>query len=160
MTKTIYNFDDEGYFTDKSEANIDPLETKVQKKNIYLLPRNSTFIKTPEPQENKRIKWDKDNQKWIHEDIKITEESENNIETESDKIKRLKTQAILIRSSYLQTTDWYVLREYDQPNSYPAEVKEKRVIARNQINEIEKILTLEEANSILVNYPFKVKINL
>lgn len=160
MTKIIYNFDEEGYFADKSEANIDPLETKAQKKNIYLLPRNSTFIKTPEPQENKRIKWDQDNQKWIHEDIKIPEETEEEIESEPDKIKRLKIQAISIRNSYLQTTDWYVLREYDQPNSYPTEVKEKRILARNQINEIEKILTLEEANSITVNYPFKVKINL
>jgi len=159
MTQIIYNFDDEGYFTDKSEANIDPLETKAQKKNIYLLPRNATFIKTPEPQENKRIKWDKDNQKWIHEDIKIPEESENDIETESDKIKRLKIEAVSIRNSYLQTTDWYVLRECDQPNSYPTEVKEKRILARNQINEIEKISNLKEASSIEENYPFKNEIN-
>lgn len=160
MTQIIYNFDEEGYFTGKSKANIDPLETKIKKKDIYLLPRNATFTKTPKPQENKRIKWDKNNQKWIYENIKILENPQEEIESESNKIKRLKNKAIFIRSSYLQTTDWYILRELDNPNSYPNEVKKKRILARNQINEIEKILTLEEANSIAVNYPFKVKINL
>jgi len=158
MTQIIYNFDEEGYFTGKSKANIDPLETKVKKKNIYLLPRNATFIKAPKPQENKRIRWNKDNQKWFHEDIKIPEDPEEKIETESDKIRRLKNHAISIRNSYLQTTDWYALREYDQPNSYPTKVKEKRILARSQINEIEKISNLKEASSIEINYPFKDEI--
>ena len=159
MTKILYNFDNDGYFTDKSEANIDPLETKKQKKNIYLLPRNATFTKTPKPQENKRIKWDKNNQKWIYEDIKIPEKPQEEIESESDKIKRLKNKAIFIRSSYLQITDWYILREFDNPNSYPNEVKKKRILARNQINEIEKISNLKKASSIEEKYPFKNEIN-
>ena len=157
MAKIIYNYDEEGYFTVKSEANINPLETKLKKENIYLLPRNSTFVKIPEIKENKRIKWDKDNQKWIYEDITIPEEPKEEIESESDIIKRLKNMAILIRSSYLQTTDWYILREFDDPDSYPSEVKNKRILARNQINEIEKIFTLEEANSIAANYPFQIE---
>ena len=82
MTQIIYNFDEEGYFTGKSKANIDPLETKIKKKDIYLLPRNATFTKTPKPQENKRIKWDKNNQKWIYEDIKILENPQEEIESE------------------------------------------------------------------------------
>lgn len=153
MTKFIYNFDENGYFIGRSEANIDPLETKIKKENIYLLPKNATFTKALKPQENKKIKWDKDDQKWIYKYVKIPESVEE-IESESDKINRLKTQAIIIRSSYLQATDWYILREFDNPNSYPFEVKEKRTLARNQINEIEKISDLKEANSINENYPF------
>jgi len=38
-------------------------------------------------------------------------------------------------------------------------VKEKRILARNQINEIEKISNLKEASSIEENYPFKNEIN-
>jgi hypothetical protein len=153
MSKFIYNFDEDGYFSGISEAKIDPLETKIKKEDIYLLPKNATFTEVVSPQENKRIKWDKDDQKWIYEDIKIPELVEE-IESESDQINRLKTQAIINRSSYLQTTDWYILREFDNPNSYPIEVKEKRTLARNQINEIEKISDLKEANSIKENYPF------
>ena len=160
MTQIIYNFDEEGYFTGKSKANIDPLETKIKKKDIYLLPRNATFTKTPKPQENRRIKWDKNNQKWIYEDIKVPEKPKEEAESESDKIERLKNMAVFIRSSYLQTTDWYILRELDNPNSYPNEVKKKRILARNQINEIEKISNLKEASSIEENYPFKNEINL
>ena len=117
------------------------------------MPKNATFTKALKPQENKKIKWDKDDQKWIYKYVKIPESVEE-IESESDKINRLKTQAIIIRSSYLQATDWYILREFDNPNSYPFEVKEKRTLARNQINEIEKISDLKEANSINENYPF------
>jgi hypothetical protein len=159
MTQIIYNFDEEGYFTGKSEANIDPLETKIKKKNIYLLPRNATFTKTLKLKENTRVRWDKNNQKWIYEDIKIPEKPKEEVESESDKIDRLKNKAIFIRSSYLQTTDWYILREFDNPNSYPNEVKKKRILARNQINEIEKISNLKEASSIEENYPFKNEIN-
>ena len=42
-----------------------------------------------------------------------------------------------IRKNYLVSTDWFIQREFDKPNTYPQEVKEKRMLARTQINGIE-----------------------
>ena len=159
MTKKIYNYDNNGYYTLTNEANIDPLESKKRNKNIYLLPKNATFAKVLPSKKDKLIKWNKNNSEWFYEDILENQKKNEVNETEEEKTKRLRSNALSVRLSYLQSTDWYVLREYDQPDSYPTEVKKRRILARNQINEIEKILTLEEANSIAVNYPFKVKIN-
>lgn len=39
------------------QAQIDPLETKKQQKNIYLLPANATFIEPPEAQEGFARVW-------------------------------------------------------------------------------------------------------
>jgi hypothetical protein len=59
--------------------------------------------------------------------------------------KAIKTAQCL---AYLQQTDWYVIREIDQPNSYPKEIKEKRILARDTINNIDKYNTLEELKEI------------
>lgn len=153
MAKIIYNYDQEGYYIGSQEADINPLETKIKKQNIYLLPANATFTKMNlKVVENKKIKWDKT--KWIYEDLEPIEAEPK--PTDEEKIDQLKNEAISARRNYLYSTDWYILREYDQPNSYPDEVREKRIIARSQINEIEMITTLEKANLIEETYPFKI----
>jgi hypothetical protein len=155
MTKLIYNYDQDGYYISTSKSNIDPLESKKQKRNIYLLPQNATFSTILPIQENKLIKWDRKNSSWLYEDIIKNNESTNQtLETDEEKVKKLKDHEIQIRLSYLSLTDWYILREYDQKDSYPEEVRGKRVIVREQINEIEKVSSLKDANLIAANHPF------
>ena len=161
MTKLIYNYDEDGFYTSSSKATIDPLESKYQKCNVYLLPRNATFSKVLPDKKDKLIKWDKINGKWFYEDIKknILNKT-NNIKSQEEKIAELKDKAIHIILSYLSLTDWYIIREYEQPNSCPKQIKENRIIARKQINKIKQISGFKESNLIEINYPFKVKINL
>ena len=107
-----------------------------------------------EPAENKRIKWN--NKKWIYEDIPI--EKDEDVITDETRVEQLKNQAIAIRRSYLSTTDWYILREYDQPNSYPQDIKIHRILAREQINHIEMINQLPDAQNIEQDYKFKINL--
>jgi len=156
MAKIVYNYDQEGYYIGNQEAALDPLETKIKKQNAYLLPSNATFTKMDlKPQENKRIKWN--SEKWIYEDIPITEDEK--IKTDEEITDQLKNEAVAIRKGYLYSTDWYILREYDQPNSYPAEIKNQRILARKQVNEIEKIDNLTDAQNIEKDYEFIVNNN-
>ena len=156
MTKLIYNYDQEGYFIGSQKADLDPLESKIKKQNIHLLPGNATFTKMNlKVAENKRIKWN--GKKWIYEDIP-PEENEV-IQTDEEKIEQLKNEAIGIRRSYLYSTDWYILREYDQPNSYPEDVKNKRILVRKQINEIESIDQLLDAQNIEKNHELLINTN-
>lgn len=68
MSMKIYNFDNNGYFTNESIAKIDPMESKEQGKDIYLLPKNATFVAPIEyNSELEKIRF-QDNQ-WIIEDI-------------------------------------------------------------------------------------------
>ena len=69
MSKFYYSFSDDGYFLGKFPARLDPLESKKSKKNIYLLPKSSTFIKPPKEKPDKDIKWD--GSSWILEDKKV-----------------------------------------------------------------------------------------
>lgn len=63
-------------------------------------------------------------------------------------------QALLIssRGKYLRSTDWYLTREQDEPNSYPSEIKAKRILARREINEIEACKTLKQLNNYQLNF--------
>jgi len=70
-----------------------------------------------------------------------------NTETEEEEITRLKNAAISSRKNYLTNTDWYVIRETDEPNSYPIEIKNKRTQAREEINSIQTATTLEDIQS-------------
>lgn len=47
----VYTYNEEKVFEMELEARLDPLETKVQGKNVYLLPANATFEK-PKLKEN------------------------------------------------------------------------------------------------------------
>jgi len=67
-------------------------------------------------------------------------------ETRSEKIIKLKDQLISTRKNFLSKTDWHCLKEIDLPNSYPEEIKNKRIRAWQQIDEIEASNTLGALN--------------
>jgi len=63
----IYNYDENGYFISESDAKLDLLETNIQNKQMYLLPKNATFIKVIDSLENKLRRFV--NNEWVYEDI-------------------------------------------------------------------------------------------
>ena len=56
------------------------------------------------------------------------------------------------RLAYLQKTDWYVAREIDEPNSYPQKIKDRRILARKEINAIEACTTLTALNEFSTTF--------
>jgi len=62
-------------------------------------------------------------------------------------IEEKKSDLILSRKDFLKSTDWYLAREQDEPNSYPSEIKAKRILARKEIKEIKDCLSLEQLNN-------------
>lgn len=57
----VYKFDEKGLFVGTDETELDPLESKLQGKEIYLLPPNATFA-APEEKEGFAPVWD--GEKW------------------------------------------------------------------------------------------------
>ena len=54
----VYKYDEEmKEYIETEEAHLDPLETKKQGKNIYLLPANATLTEPPEAQESFARVW-------------------------------------------------------------------------------------------------------
>lgn len=64
----VYLYDEETKeYTKEQEARIDPLETQIQKKNVYLLPANATFDKpTLKDKKGYAIGFDKEKKKWTY----------------------------------------------------------------------------------------------
>lgn len=59
----VYKFDEKGLFIGTDETELDPLESKLQGKEIYLLPPNATFD-APEEKEGFAPVWN--GEKWEH----------------------------------------------------------------------------------------------
>ncbi len=56
------------------------------------------------------------------------------------------------RKRHLQDTDWYIDREVDIANSYPAAIQTKRNDARAEINTIEALTTLAAVEAYSEGY--------
>jgi hypothetical protein len=63
-----------------------------------------------------------------------------------------KNQLINLRKKYLNDTDWYLIREADQPQSYPSDVKNKRIQAREEINLIQSLSNLQQLEQFSSNF--------
>lgn len=57
----VYKFDEKGLFVGVDETELDPLESKLQGKEVYLLPPNATFDK-PEEKDGFAPVWN--SEKW------------------------------------------------------------------------------------------------
>lgn len=55
MTRYFYDFN--GLFLYPYECQIDPLESKIQGKPVYMIPPNSTDIKPPEINDNDTLRF-------------------------------------------------------------------------------------------------------
>lgn len=70
----------------------------------------------------------------------------------SYELKEVKETKISQCKSYLNSTDWYIIRLADSGDVMPDEVKTKRTQARDNINLIESCTTLEEINNINTDF--------
>jgi hypothetical protein len=63
--KHVYNYDSETFeFTGEEMADLDPEETKLKGRNIFLLPAHATYIEPPVQVENKIPVFNPRTQKW------------------------------------------------------------------------------------------------
>lgn len=67
-------------------------------------------------------------------------------ESDEEKLRRFKLQAVNSRESYLKKT-----AEYYMPD-FPPDILEKRALAREEINEIEVIISISETESYSINF--------
>lgn len=58
-------------------------------------------------------------------------------ESRKPTLESLKNQRISVRKTYLKETDWHTARSFDTGVAYAQEIKDKRTLARQEINEIE-----------------------
>jgi len=68
MTKTVYSYNKNGYYSGKAIAHRSPLE-----EDVYIMPANSTEVEPPDQNSDKIYKWI--NEKWV-EEKKIPEVTE------------------------------------------------------------------------------------
>lgn len=85
-------------------------------------------------------------------ELDLTQEEINALPSLSERKEQIKNQLINVRLSYLQKTDWFIAKEFDEPNSYPQEVKDKRILARQEINAIEACTTLTQLNTFSTTF--------
>lgn len=84
----VYRYDDETKeFKNAEEAFLDPLETEIQGKEIYLLSANCTYVEPPEEKEGFKIKWN--GEAWEYN--KIPKEPEPELPT----IEELKARKLI-----------------------------------------------------------------
>lgn len=134
----IYNYDKNGYYTSSQQAKKDPLES-AKGSDVYLIPANATTKQALAPKEGKLIKFIGGD--WTYEDIIEEPKVEK---TEEKILEQAKLLRLGARKTYLASTDWYITREVDTPDSYPIAIKTKRIQARTEINAIENLTTLVE----------------
>ena len=104
-----------------------------QKDNGFLV--NGSFIVPNDPKNSDY----QEIQKWIASGGSIVPEF-----TKEEEKKNLRKKLILSRMKYLSSTDFRVLRFVDEATPYPNEIKTKRILARQEINQIEACTTIEQ----------------
>jgi hypothetical protein len=63
--KHVYNYDTETFeFTGEQMADLDPEETKLKNRNVFMLPGNATFVEPPVTVQNKIQVFNTRTQKW------------------------------------------------------------------------------------------------
>lgn len=140
-----YRYDQEKKTFQQSEEMLkDPLESKLQGKDIWLLPANCTLIEPPEAKEGFDIVWNGD--AWEYKEQEKEKEPEPYVPTEKEKTQ----QEIWELKEKLSETDYKILKcseasllGQELPYDLDAVVSE-RDGWRAQINELEeKLKTLE-----------------
>lgn len=96
-----YRYDQQKKTFLKSEKmHLDPLESKLQGKDVWLLPADCTLMPPPEEKEGFDIVWSGDG--WEYKEQEKEKESEPYVPTEDDKKANVRS----VRDWYLQKTDF------------------------------------------------------
>lgn len=83
-----YLYNQEKIFTEEVDCPIDPLESELQGREIYIQPAESTLIAPPPPQEDCDIVYNEEDDAWDYKEKKKEEEEEPQpyVMTELDKL--------------------------------------------------------------------------
>ena len=98
-----YNSENKKY-EGEATCQIDPLESEIAGKEIYLLPADCTYKVPPEEKDGFDIVWNGD--AWEYKELE--KEPEPHVPTEDE----LKAQVRSVRNSYLEQTDKVMLVDY------------------------------------------------
>jgi hypothetical protein len=99
----VYHYDEETKeFLYEEKAYIDPLETELKGKDIFLLPANATFLEPLSKKEGFKVVFD--GEKWKYAEIKI-EVEETPKEPTNEDISQMRQMA------YVKKTDPLTLRK-------------------------------------------------
>ena len=102
-----YRYDQEKKeYIGSEEMFKDPLESELQKKDIWLLPADCTLIEPPEAKEGFNIVWN--GEAWEYKELEKPKEEEPLVPTEDE----LKAQVRAVRNRYLEQTDKFLLADY------------------------------------------------
>lgn len=84
--KQVYSYNDEGLFTQITNCQLDPLVSKMEGKEVYIMPANSTEIPVLPEKENNDRKFDKDKNEWVYVEKPVEKLPEPYVPTEKDKL--------------------------------------------------------------------------
>ena len=110
-----YGYDDNGYYTGEKTCQLDPLESRQQGKEIWLLPANATWDEPLPEKEGYRVKFV--DGAWIYEEIPQPEPAPEPTQEEKEQAVRA------VRNGYLATTD------FTQLDDAPFSAEEKATYA-------------------------------
>ena len=99
-----YRYNENKKYIGSEEMHKDPLESELQKKDIWLLPADCTLIEPPEAKEGFNIVWN--GEAWEYKEL--GKEPEPHVPTEDE----LKVQVRAVRNQYLEQTDKYMIVDY------------------------------------------------
>lgn len=110
----IYHYDPiSKEYTGLSEAKIDPLEKKLNNKEVFLIPANATKVSIPKISPNEKAVWGDEN--WKVVTINDADDTEKEIENKKE-TKALRMLEIDIQSVPI-IRDWIVNQEVTTYNS-------------------------------------------
>lgn len=118
-----YRYNENKEYIGSEEMFKDPLESELQKKDIWLLPANCTLIEPPEAKEGFHIIWN--GEAWEYKELE--KEPEPRVPTEDE----LKAQVRSVRNWYLQQTDKFMLADYPITSTQKTKYKQYRTYLRD-----------------------------
>ena len=118
-----YRYNENKEYIGSEEMHKDPLESELQKKDIWLLPADCTLIEPPEAKEGFLIVWNGD--AW--ECKELEKEPKPYVPTDDE----LKAQVRSVRNQYLEQTDKVMLVDYPISDEERELYKQYRVYLRD-----------------------------
>ena len=118
-----YRYNENKEYIGSEEMFKDPLESELQKKDIWLLPADCTLIEPPEAKEGFNIVWN--GEAWEYKEL--GKEPEPHVPTEDE----LKVQVRSVRNWYLQKTDKFMLVDYPITSTQKTKYKQYRTYLRD-----------------------------
>ena len=120
-----YRYNENKEYIGSEEMFKDPLESELQKKDIWLLPADCTLIEPPEEKDGFDIVWN--GEAWEYKEREKPKEEEPYIPTEDD----LKAQVRAVRNQYLKQTDEFMIVDYPITSTQKTKYKQYRTYLRD-----------------------------